>query len=106
MILEPSLPFMSFLLEGLSETSTRNDRFLWKKRLSGGITGIRRCRAPVNAIVGRAQGLSSVGTTGVGSRTPRFGNHLACAGDTDSMGRSIKEDLGWADRETGYVARL
>src|SRR5271157_3188160 len=40
MILKPSLPFMSFLLEGLSETSTKNDRFLWKKRQSGGITGI------------------------------------------------------------------
>ncbi len=23
-----------------------------------------------------------------------------------SMGRSIKEDLGWADREAGYVVRL
>src|SRR5208337_4263027 len=88
MILEPSLPFMSFRLEGLFETSTRNDRFLWKKRLSAGITGVRRCPAAGNAIAGRAKGFSSVGITVVGSRTPRFGNHGACAGDT----------VRWVDR--------
>ena len=83
MILEPSLSFLSFLLEELSATSTRNDRFLWKQRLSGGSPGSSMPgTAPVNAIVGRAEGLSSVGTTDVGSRTRQFGNHRACAGAT------------------------
>ncbi len=105
MILEPSLPFMSFSLEELSETDRRSGRFLWKSQLSGGISGIRRFPAPVNAIAGRAEGLSSIGTTSTWDH--EIGSSAITARRRyGSAGRSIKEDLGWADREAGYVVRL
>ena len=104
MILEPSLPFMSFPLEELFETARRSDRFLWKSQLSGESRG-SSIPGTGESIAIRAEGLSSVGTTstwdhGIGSSA------ITARRRYGSAGRSIKEDLGWADREAGYVVRL
>src|SRR5271166_4464196 len=104
MILEPSLPFMSFPLEELSETARRSDRFLGKSQLSGEShgssipgTGESDRRPSQRVVLGWDYHHE-------GSRNRQFGNHRVRR--YGSAGRSIKEDLEWADSVAGYVVRL
>ena len=104
MILEPSLPFMSFPLEELSETARRSDRFLGKSQLSGESHG---SSMPGTGESDRrpSQGLSSDGTTITRDHEIGSSAITACR-RYGSAGRSIKEDLEWADSVAGYVVRL
>ena len=99
MILGLPLPFMSFPHEDLSETSTRNGRFLWKKRLSGETRGSsipgtgERDRRPSRRVV------PGWDYQHVGSRNRQFGNHrvpeIRYGGSIDQGGSRMGGQRSW-----------
>jgi hypothetical protein len=100
MILDLFLPFMSFPPIEIFATHSRIDRFLWKKRLKGGITEIHGLPARVNAIVVQAEGFSSAVTSQTWEHEIG-GSALTARRRYSSTARLIKEDLGWTDGEAG-----
>jgi hypothetical protein len=99
MILEPSLPFMSFPLEELFETARRSDRFLWKSQLSGESRGSsipgtgESDRQPSRRVV------LGWDYQHVGSRNRQFGNHRApeirFGGSIDQGGARMGGQRSW-----------
>jgi len=99
MILEPSLPFMSFPLEELFETARRSDRFLWKSQLSGESRGSsipstgESDRQPSRRVV------LGWDYQHVGSRNRQFGNHRApeirFGGSIDQGGSRMGGQRSW-----------